>query len=108
MSCRKLSHPDTKTNAANSAPAEVNRRRTLIILHLGDVFGMQTLQKPRRFRQIEFGIAWLDTKEKSVRRGVHKSRHVENRMVRLRQFIQPQHSKNRKKRSPHNRQLKRN
>ena len=64
------------------------------------------LEQPRAFFQMEVGVLGLDANEKAVRRRVRESRNVENRMIRLRQFVQREHAENRGERCPENGQLK--
>src|SRR5207302_1061382 len=64
------------------------------------------LEKARAFRRMEFRILRLDANKKTVRGGMREAVHVENRMIRLGQFVQGEHTENRGERRPENGQLK--
>src|SRR5260370_10613006 len=68
--------------------------------------GVQFLENARALRQMEFRIVGLDANKKTVRRRVSKPGHVENRMMRLGQFVEREHAENRGERGAENRQLK--
>src|SRR5258705_8734048 len=67
---------------------------------------MNFLKDPRTFRQMELRVFRLDANKETVRRCVGKARNVENRMVRLGQFVEGQHTENRGERSAENGQFK--
>src|SRR5258708_35512702 len=105
MSCRRYSQPAPK-NKQVAAQAATRKREVLVIGHLGDMVGVNFLENARAFRQMEFRILRLDANKKTVRRRVSKPGHVENRMMRLGQFVQPEHAENRGEPGAQNRQLK--
>src|SRR3974390_754952 len=75
------------------------------IRHLGHMHRTLFLQKPCASRHIEFRIACLDAKEKPIRRGVRESLDVEDRMMRLRKFVQRDHADHGENRRPQHCQL---
>src|ERR1700676_2670905 len=75
------------------------------ILDLAHVLRRYALQEFCRLRQMEFGIARLDTQKEAVRRCPGKPLDVKHRMIRLRQAIQCQHPEYRRKRRSQNGQL---
>src|ERR1700759_4584609 len=110
MSWRISSQPEiahTHAAARSNAPIRtpVLFTRVLFILHLGDVVGIEALQKFCSAGQIKLWIARLDTNEKLIGRGTKKTRHVEHRMMRTRQPVQGNHAENRRKRCAEYRQF---
>src|SRR5580693_7552448 len=96
MSCFRLHPPSNAENAS-----EHNTRRAgLIILHLADVGRVHALEEFLRVIHIELFVARFDTQIKLVgRRVLHEAVDVEQRMIRLWQPVQRQHSEDRGKRS---------
>src|SRR4029077_3498057 len=82
------------------------KREVLVKGHLGDMMCMNFLKEPGAFLQMEVRVLGLDANKKAVRRRVRETRNVENRMIRLRQFVQREHAENRGERRPENGQLK--
>src|SRR5579859_1403666 len=104
MSCRNaISQPESAI--AHSA-APTNRAALIFIAHLGYMLGTDALQELCRFFQMEFRIVRLDTQKEFVVRSALESLYVKKWMMRLRQAIQRQHSKHRKRRRAENCQFK--
>src|ERR1700736_2963921 len=80
-------------------------QRAVFFDHLGDVYGLEALQKTRAFHHAKFWIGSLDTDEESIGACASKSRHIENRMVRMRQLVHCQHSEHGKGGGAENRQF---
>src|SRR5947209_1676430 len=112
MSCFRL---QPASNEIQTAPHTMAIKRLdartlihLVIAHLTDMVRAHRLEKTRRVREIKLVIARLDAQEKAIRRGVlRKSFHVEEWMMRLRQSVQREHSKHRKKRRAQHRKFER-
>src|SRR5712692_1209910 len=107
MSCRRYSQPALKTRQA-AAQAAMRQREVLVIGHLGNMMGVEALQKARGLRQMKLPVAGLDANKKAVRGCMREAVDVENRMVRLGQPIQSEHSEYRGERCAENSQLKGN
>src|SRR5215831_3272477 len=80
-------------------PARLNAQATprmnatlIFIAHLGDVLGIDALQEPGGFHQMEFMVMRFDPQEEAVAGSVLEALDVEERMMRLRQPIQRQHA----------------
>src|SRR5580693_8755266 len=99
ISCRRYSQPPPKIRKA-AAQAAARKREVLVKGHLGDVVRVNFLKEPGAFLQMEVGVLGLDANEKAVRRRVRETCNVENRMIRLRQFVQREHAENRSERGP--------
>src|SRR5437879_10371128 len=67
---------------------------------------MEALQEARGVRQMKLRVAGLDANKETVRRCMREAMHVENRMVRLGQSIQGEHTENSSERCAENRHLK--
>src|SRR6266403_896640 len=93
MSWRRYWQPALKHRAA-AAQAMAKMREVLIIGHLADVMRMHFLKDARGVRQMKLRIAGFDAEKEAVRRGVREAMNIENRMMRLRQTVQGEHSKN--------------
>src|SRR5216683_1909017 len=91
-----------------AAEAAMQKREVLVIVHLGNVARMEILQEPRGVREMKLRVAGFNANEEAVRRCVRETRHIENGVMWLRQFVQGEHAKNRRKRGAKNRELKRN
>src|ERR1700737_1602990 len=102
MSCFRL-QPATNITASTEQAVPTMRgldrvRKVLIIFDLVDVPGMKLMQKASGVLQMKFGITRFDREEKAVAAGVFgETVHIEKGMVRLRQSIERQHTKNRRK-----------
>src|SRR5260370_7547189 len=79
----------------------------LVIRHLGNMMRMETVQEARGVRQMKLRVAGLDANKEAVRGCMREARHVENRVVRLGQSVQGEHSENRGERRAKNRNRKR-
>src|SRR5206468_5417214 len=101
MSCRRYSQPPPKIREA-AAQAAARQREVLIIRHLGDMVRVDVLEQARDFLQMKLRIPGLDTNKKTVRGSMREAVHVENRMIRLVQFVQGEHTENRGERCPEN------
>src|ERR1700693_3400619 len=77
-------------------------QRAVFFDDLGDVYGLQALQKPHALGQAKFWIPGLDTDEESIGAGACKSCHIENRVVRVGQLVHGQHSEDSKRSSTEN------
>ncbi len=76
----------------------------LIIAHLADVMGIESLQKARDLGEMEFFVVGLDAQIEAVGGGVAaESLVVEKRMIRLRQPVQREHAEYRGQRGAENR-----
>src|SRR5262245_38693643 len=53
---------------------------------------LERFQKTARLREIELLVPRFDAQERPVAAGQRESRHVENRMIRLRQAVERQHA----------------
>src|SRR5262245_1294441 len=95
MSWRIASSQPASASAHNAAP--INTDALIFIAHLGDVLGIDALQKTRRLFQVKLRIVRFNAQEKFVVRSALKPLHIKQRMVRLRQFVQRQHSEHRTK-----------
>src|SRR5215470_6749296 len=60
--------------------------------HIQNFHRFQGFQKPKRLIVIKLRILCFDNQEKTVARREGEARRVENRMVRLRQFVQREHA----------------
>src|SRR5437879_120401 len=67
---------------------------------------MEALQEARGVHQMKLRVAGLDANKETVRRCMREAMHVENRMVRLGQSIQSEHTENSGERCAENGQLK--
>src|SRR6266849_4779783 len=97
MSWRIYSHPAPKTRQA-TVQAATRKREVSVIRHLGDMVRVDVLENTSDFLQMKLRILGLDTNKKTVRRRVREAVHVEDRVVRLGQFVQGKHAENRGKR----------
>ncbi len=105
MSCRRYSQPAPKIKQA-AAQAAARKREVSVIGHLGDMVSVNFLEDARAFLQTEFRILGLDTNKKTVGGGMREAVNIEDRMVRLGQFVEGEHTENRGQRRAENRQLK--
>src|SRR5215467_4247738 len=105
MSWRTSSSQPARTRAQNADPTRT--AALILIAHLGHMLGVDALQEASRVLQLEFRIVGFDAKEKLVVGSLLEPRYVEQRMMRLRQFVHRQHAKNGKKRSAQHGQLER-
>src|SRR5260370_36468626 len=94
MSCRRYSQPAPKTRQT-AAQAATRSREVLVIRHLGNMMRMQALEEAGGVRQMKLRVAGLNANKEAVRRCMREAMHVENRMVRLGEPVQSQHSENR-------------
>src|ERR1700741_2890159 len=108
MSWRKSSslHPAKKTPQAASKIPRVSEA-LIFIAHLGHKFSTDAFKEFRRGAQVEFFVAGLNADEEFVICGALETRHREKRAMRLRQFVQRQHSEHGKRRSAENGQFER-
>src|SRR3984893_1803922 len=91
MSCFRLQPATQKSEAASTA----RKSKVLVIFDLDDMRGVKTVEKARRFGEIEFRIARFDAQKKTVAGGVlDETVHIEERMMRAREPVQRQHAKN--------------
>src|SRR6266481_595550 len=98
ISCLRL-HPANKINEA--ATQAIAKRRAfdfvpevLIIFHLVDVRGVESLQKAGGVLKVELRVARLDAQEEAFGGGVlDETVHIEERMMRAGEPIQRQHAK---------------
>src|SRR5713101_40540 len=88
MSCRQP--PSARRSRA--APEAAETRAALLIVHLDDIVRMKAFEKLRGLHAVEFRVARLDAEEKTVVGGEAEPRHIENRMMRLRQLVQREHA----------------
>src|SRR5437762_419271 len=107
MSCLRYSHPPAKRKHATAQAATIPRE-VLIIRHLGDMVSVNVLENARHFLQMKLRILGLDADKKTVRGRMREAVNVEDRMVRLRQFVQGQHAENGGERCAENGQFKSN
>src|SRR5205807_6937445 len=80
----------------------------IFIAHLGYKLCANALEKLGSFREAEFCVRGLDADEETVVRGALETRDGEQRTVRLRKFVQREHSEDGARRSSKNRQLEGN
>src|SRR6266704_987327 len=66
---------------------------------------MKTLEKARGIRKMKLRVASLNAKKEAVRRCMREAMHIENRMVRLWQFVEGQHAEYRGDRCTENREF---
>src|SRR5260370_33787332 len=93
MSCRRYSKPAPKIKQT-AAQAAARKREVSVIGHLGDMVSVNFLEDARAFLHTEFRILGLDANKKTVRGGMREAVHIEDRMVRLGEFVQRQHAEN--------------
>src|SRR5258708_25635486 len=79
----------------------------LVIRHLGNMMRMETVQEACGVRQMKLRVAGLDANKEAVRGCMREARHVENRVVRLGQPVQGEHSQNPRERRAKHKKLKR-
>src|SRR5271167_456909 len=95
------------TTESMAAHRPSTMREVLVIMHLGNVMRVKPLQKTCGIRKVKFFVAGLNADEEAVRRGMRETVRIENRMVRLRQPVEREHSKHSGERSKENGHLKR-
>src|SRR4029079_14552036 len=76
-----------------------------LIGNCGDLPGTEGCQEVARPFEIEFRVGSLDTEEEPVPARQREARHVEHRVIRLRQAVQRQHAQHRGERGDENRAL---
>src|SRR5208283_5758715 len=84
----------------------VRSEELVFILHLADVLGRYTLQEPGGLCQVEFWIARFDAKEEAIGGRAREAFDAEDRMIRLRQFVQGEHTDHGKNRGAKDGQFK--
>src|ERR1700739_1918806 len=100
--------PATLNTQSARATAIVREEKLFFILHLADMLSVEALQKARGLGQIEFGIASLDAEEETVGRSPREAVNGKDRVIRLWQLVQCQHTDNGKNRSAKNGQFEGN
>src|SRR5215475_268517 len=86
----------TKPQATSKTP-RVNEA-LIFIAHLGHEFGADPFEELCGIGQIEFRVGSFDTEKETVVGGLLEARHREERAMRLRKFVQRQHSEHGKRR----------
>src|SRR5260221_7293952 len=95
MSCRRaISQPE---NAIAQRAAPMMKDALVFIAHLRHMFGIEALQEPCRLLEMKLLIARHDAQKEFVARCAFETLYVKQRMMRLRQAIQRQHSENRER-----------
>src|SRR3954462_12467757 len=88
-----------------AASTQTSGSRGSLRLNFIDLTRMESLQELQRPLAIELRIVGLDQQEELVARGVLEARHVERRVIRLRQPVQDEHPQHGRDRREENRQL---
>src|SRR4051812_19125104 len=110
MSCRHppltIAAPSRQT-AASRPETDIGPRTPVLGLRFDfiDLTRIERLEKIQRLRAIELRIGRLDQQKELVPAGVLEARHVEDRVIRLRQPVQHDHPEHRGDRGEEDRQL---
>src|SRR4051812_22858790 len=94
-SCMSRRQPDTTINARAATAAKKNCLPLSVVGSVGngrDLPRVQRFEKAARRFQLELGILRLDAQEEAVAARQGEARHVEHRVIRLRQAVQREHA----------------
>src|SRR5215469_14718823 len=94
--------PARKSIAVAASSAKRNCAGRLM-RHLRYFQGIEAFEKTARLVRPEFRVLRLDAEEEMIAAGAFEIRHIENRMIGLRQSIQGEHAEDRGQRSAQDR-----